>query len=202
MLPWESQLESFIVRIIIINTATFNPETVFFSYQIRALFTCNKYHSFNCEKYSGCLNSPKDHNESHHYCSVSKNKIFHAKYIVHKPTWANSQRNGMQTQFMACSCVSCSVTKKQEGYMLLYWVVCNLLANFGKAVPYVLVLLKIDYLDVNNHLYLLFNKVKIPLVSCWWTFLCFGCSEFSTRPYYFCFTSYSPSVLAVMILHS
>lgn len=98
-----------------------------------------------------------------------------------------------------------SITKKQHCYMLLYWVFCNLLASFGEVVPYMLALLKIDNLDVNNkHLYLyyLIKLCPIPLVCCWWAFLCFGYSEFSTRLYYLYFTSYSPSVFAVMILHS
>lgn len=36
----------------------------FCSYLIRLLFTYSKDPSFNCEFYSGCLNSPEDHKES------------------------------------------------------------------------------------------------------------------------------------------
>lgn len=119
----------------------------------------------------------------YHNCSISKNRIFHARYIMRRTMQAI---RGMECRHSLrhTVLVSCSITKKWHCYMLLYWVLCNLLASFGEVVPYMLVLLKIDNLDVNNnHLYLyyLIKLCKIPLVCCWWTFLGFGYSEFSTR---------------------
>lgn len=81
---------------------------------------------------------------------------------------ASSQRSGAQ-MFMAYRFGFTQYYETQHSCVLLYWVWCNLLAVSG-VVPYALVLLKIDNLDVNElYLYYLIKLCKIPLVYCWWT---------------------------------
>lgn len=67
--------------------------------------------------------------------------------------------------------VSYNVTEKQHCY-ILFCVLYNLFSNFGKSVPYML-LLKMDNLVVDNNFYLyyLIKVCKNPSVYCWRTFL-------------------------------
>lgn len=112
--------------------------------------------------------SPKDHNDSDGSCPTSNKKIVYAEYIVCRTVQASSQRSGAQ-MFMAYRFGFTQYYETQHSCVLLYWVWCNLLAVSG-VVPYALVLLKIDNLDVNElYLYYLIKLCKIPLVYCWWT---------------------------------
>lgn len=60
----------------------------------------------------------------------------------------------------------------QKKNTVTFWVLYNLFSSFGKCVPYML-LLKMDNLVVNNHLYLyyLIKVCKNPSIYCWQTFL-------------------------------